>query len=111
MKGNTTTPCSMSPYSELFLNDIDFLDSLKEIHFNFIPLLFDSPLNSNVNANDNPMNNSEASPYTGVVNLSSHTLTDGELSLLSKGLTFVKTPPKPHIGKISANSILASKEN
>ena len=54
-------------------------------------------MNQNVNANvdSNPLNNSEISTYTGVVNLSSHILTDGELSLLTKGLTFVNTPPTP----------------
>ena len=36
--------------------------------------------------------------YTGVVNLSDHNLSDGELCLLSKGLTFIDTPPPPDPG-------------
>ena len=32
------------------------------------------------------------------MNLSSHKLSDAELSLLSKGLTFVDTPPEPDLG-------------
>ena len=38
--------------------------------------------------------------YTGVVNLSSHKLTNSELSLLSKGPTFVNTPSTRDMGLI-----------
>ncbi len=37
----------------------------------------------------------KVSPSYHVVNLSSHTLTNGELSVLNRGLNFVPTPPPP----------------
>ena len=50
------------------------------------------------------MNNSNENKllevYPGVFNLSDFTLSDGELSLLSKGLGFVDTPPPPDLGEI-----------
>ena len=55
---------------------------------------------SNVN-NSNLLNTKVENSYTGVVNLSSRTLTEAELSLLSKGLNFVDTPPKPDMGCIT----------
>ena len=78
----------------MFLDDIDFVDSLREVHTHFIPNMFQNPSNANSNAQaDSCMTNEiESAVYTGVVNLSSHKLTDNELSLLSKGLTFVNTP-------------------
>ena len=55
---------------------------------------------SNVN-NSNLSTSKVENCYSGVVNLSSRTLTEAELSLLSKGLNFVDTPPKPDIGSIT----------
>ena len=39
----------------------------------------------------------------GIVNLSSHTLTNTEISVLSKGLGFCPTPGAPDIGNIIHN--------
>ena len=101
MGTNDNIPGSFFTSTELFLNDLDFIDCLKEIHTNLIPTKLDSAQNLNVNAhtNSNILNNNvNSSTYTGVVYLSNHTLSDIELSLLSKGLTFVNTPPTTDIG-------------
>ena len=46
----------------------------------------------------NKLNNSEY--INSIVNLSSHSLTDTEISVLSKGLDFCPTPGAPDIGNI-----------
>ena len=57
-------------------------------------------LNENSNVTSDLDSNNSSLTYTGVVNLSSHKLTDSKLSLLSKGLTYVNTPSTPDIGSI-----------
>ena len=53
------------------------------------------------NQNSNSDNNTEQlRGFSGVVNLSSYQLSDSELSLLSKGLTFVCTPGPPDMGTL-----------
>ena len=55
-------------------------------------------IENNLLALFNKLNNIE---YTsGIVNLSKHTLTDPEISVLSKGLGFCPTPGAPDIGNI-----------
>ena len=67
-----------------------------------MPSLLTNPLTLNYNSNVNDIleNNNSSSPYFGVINLSDHVLSDSELSLLSKGLTFVNTPSAPDRGLI-----------
>ena len=87
-----STKCDL----ELFLDDIDFLDALKTIHFDHLPYLADHYMSCNFNSNS--INTEDLKSYSGVVNLSSHILSEGEQSLLSKGLTFVCTPGPPDMG-------------
>ena len=94
----TDLPSSLFDNSSLFLNDIDFLKALKNLHFNYLPCL--AKLNQNQIV-DGEINTDSSTTYTGVVNLSDHRLSDSEQSLLSKGLTFVHTPSSPDPGILS----------
>ena len=82
-------PSCDSENLDVLFQDEDFLSSIESIMLEFIPNFY-SHLNVNVN---NVILNTCVSTYRGVVNLSDHNLSDGELCLLSKGLTFVDTPP------------------
>ena len=86
----------MNTTSNLFLNDLDFLDALNLIYYEHLPYTTDLYLSCNRNSNS--LNTEDLKSYSGVVNLSDHTLSDGELSLLSKDLTFVCTPGTPDMG-------------
>ena len=55
------------------------------------------------NSNSNSTNTEDSNIYSGVVNLSSYGLSDSELSLLLKGLTFVCTPGPPDTGILFAD--------
>ena len=74
-------------------------EALKMFHYNYLPNFTthysDIACNSNVNSGNNTILLNSSS---GVINLSSYQLSDSELSLLSKGLTFVSTPPSPDSG-------------
>ena len=84
---------------KLFLDDLDTLEALKQLHLDYIPCVLNqfSCMSANCNFNSGNLP-SEPSTYSGVVNLSSYQLSDSELSLLSKGLTFVNTPNTPDMG-------------
>ena len=89
-----TWPFDEPEHSDWF-SDTNFCVALLKVSIDFIPLLY-SPQNVN---NCNPVNKTLNS-FSGVVNLSDHILTDSEISLLSKGLTFVDTPPARDLGTI-----------
>ena len=66
---------------------------------NYLPYSTDH--SNDCNQNSNSLNNTDdLNSYSGVVNLSSYHLSDSELSLLSKGLTFACTPGPPDTGVI-----------
>ena len=66
---------------------------LLEVSCEFIPCLYNI-----LNLNNCNFSNTITKETQGVVNLSNKILSDSELSLLSKGLTFVDTPPPPDLG-------------
>ena len=78
---------------DIWFNDIDFFNVLLEVSCEFIPCLYNI-----LNSNNCNFSNTATKETQGVVNLSNKTLSDSELSLLSKGLTFVDTPPPPDLG-------------
>ena len=79
-----------------WLLDPDFYHAFVNLNVYLLNDIIASSFNSN-NSNDGikPVN-----CYPGVVNLSDKVLTDSEMSLLSKGLTFVDTPDSPDMGII-----------
>ena len=96
---NSDLPYSLNDYADLFLNDLDFLEAMTTVHMNYLPYSTDH--SNDCNQNSNSLNNTDdLNSYSGVVNLSSYHLSDSELSLLSKGLTFVCTPESPNTGVI-----------
>ena len=78
---------------DIWFNEIDFFNVLLEVSCEFIPCLYNI-----LNSNNCNFSNTVTKETQGVVNLSNKTLSDSELSLLSKGLTFVDTPPPPDLG-------------
>ena len=82
-KFSNIVPTTKTLTSDSFLDDIDYFESLTEIHFHFLPNMFTNPstLNYNSNVNDNSDNNNASSTCFGVVNLSSYDLSNSELSL------------------------------
>ena len=84
-----------SLFTEELFNDVDFLYVFAIYCVEYLPPL---QLHQNCNSNatmDSDSNNNIMNCHSGVVNLSDHVLTDGEFSLLQKGLTFVCTPGAP----------------
>ena len=76
-----------------FFTDPLFCEALFKVSLDLLPLMFNSSNYNNCNSDIKSLN-----CFSGVVNLSDHQLSDGELSLLQKGLTFVDTPPSPDLG-------------
>ena len=70
-----------------------FCEALLKVSVDLLPLLFNPSNYNNCNSDIKALN-----CFSGVVNLSDHQLSDGELSLLQNGLTFVDTPPAPDLG-------------
>ena len=87
--------CPPHPDDSHWFTDADFCVALLKVSIDLLPLLCSSLNVNNSNADSKTLN-----CFSGVVNLSDHTLSDSELSLLSKGLTFVDTPPPPDLGLI-----------
>jgi hypothetical protein len=55
-----------------------------------------------MSSNQHSQSNKNTEPHHGlIVNLSDHSLTDDEISILSKGMTFSPTPGEPNIGETS----------
>ena len=81
---------------DLWFTDIDFVNVYCEKACDFIPCFYNT-----CNANNSNFSNIASKTTQGVVNLSNRPLLDSELSLLSKGLTFVDTPSSPDLGIIS----------
>ena len=79
--------------------DTDF--HLSFVDFN-VNLLRDIPT-CTINTNNSNVGVKSVNCYSGVVNLSDKILNDAELSLLSKGLTFVDTPNSPDMGVLTEN--------
>ena len=80
-----------------WLLDTDFFRAY--VYFN-VNLLCDITT-CTVNTNNSNVGIKSVNCYPGVVNLSDKILNDAELSLLSKGLTFVDTPDLPDMGILS----------
>ena len=77
--------CSKDQENTGTIQSLEFCDRLCEIENNLLHLL-------------NKLNDSKY--INGIVNLSSHTLINTEISVLSKGLGFCPTPGAPDIGNI-----------
>ena len=69
---------------------------LFEISCTFIPCL-----SNTLNWNNSNFDNTATKEVQSFLNLSDKILSDSELSLLSKGLSFVDTPPPPDLGILS----------
>ena len=80
-----------------WFSDQDFCAAYMDLCINVLPEMFDVFCNSN---NSNTASKT-INCYPGVVNLSDTILTQAEMSLLAKGLTFVDTPHKPDLGTIA----------
>ena len=81
---------------DLWFTDIDFVNVYCEKACGVIPCFYNT-----CNANNSNFSNIASKTTQGVVNLSNRPLLDSELSLLSKGLTFVDTLSSPDLGIIS----------
>ena len=85
------------PMTQNWLLDMDFYESFVHFNVHFLNDILLLTMNSiNLNVGIKSVN-----CYPGVVNLSDKILSNAELSLLSKGLTFVDTPDSPDMGVIS----------
>ena len=80
-----------------WLMNTDFYLAFVDLNVN---LLFDITT-CTVNTNNSNVDSKLENCYPGVVNLSDKVLDDAELSLLSKGLTFVDTPDSPDMGVLT----------
>ena len=77
--------------------DRDFYQAFINLNVNLLCDITTCSFNiNNSNVGIKPVN-----CYPGVVNLSDKILTDAEMSLLSKGLTFVDTPDLPDMGVLT----------
>ena len=79
-----------------WLLDTDFFDAFVNLNVNLL-----NDIVASCNSNNSNLGNKPVNCYPGVVNLSDKILSESELSLLSKGLTFVDTPDLPDMGILS----------
>ena len=79
-----------------WLLDPDFFDAFVNFNVNLMNDIISCCNLNNSNSGIKPVN-----CYLGVVNISDKVLSEPELSLLSKGLTFVDTPDSPYMGILS----------
>ena len=86
----------LDPMTRNWLLDPDFFNAF--VNFNVILL---NDIISCCNLNNSNLGIKPVNCYPGVVNLSDKVLSPPELSLLSKGLTFVDTPDSPDMGILS----------